>query len=129
MPKVPNETEQKPHEFTEEELRRLVGFFDVLIEIDQKQKELYKRFVYYNCTIKDKKCCSTKYMNEERLREQIQESIEKYYIKIIVTNKLQAKIEGHSHITKTLLEHYGFNQKLGALLFEYTRVCTDTRRT
>lgn len=43
MSKKPNETEQKPHEFTEEELRRLVGFFDVLIEIDQKQKKLYKR--------------------------------------------------------------------------------------
>ncbi len=43
MPKAPKKTEQKPHEFTEEELRRLVGFFDVLIEMDMKQKKLYKR--------------------------------------------------------------------------------------
>ena len=43
MPKASMKTEQKPHEFTEEGLRRLVGFFDVLIEMDMKQKKLYKR--------------------------------------------------------------------------------------
>jgi hypothetical protein len=93
----------------------------------------YKRFVYYNCTIKDKERCSAKYMNEDRLCELMQEFIEKYYKMITVTNKLQAKIERHSHVTKTLLEYYGFSQKLGAPLVEYARYVltrgTDTEKT
>lgn len=36
-------TEQKPHELTDEEIKRLAQFMDVLIEIDLKQKKLYAR--------------------------------------------------------------------------------------
>ena len=43
MSKVPPKTEQKPHEYTNEEIKRLAQFMDVLIEIDMKQKALYRR--------------------------------------------------------------------------------------
>ena len=43
MPKVSPKTEQKPHELTDEEIKRLAQFMDVLIEIDLKQKKLYAR--------------------------------------------------------------------------------------
>ncbi|HVX01110.1 MAG TPA: hypothetical protein VHA52_11865 [Candidatus Babeliaceae bacterium] len=43
MAKTPKNTEQNQHEYTKEELDRLVRFFDVLIEIDRNQKKLYKR--------------------------------------------------------------------------------------
>lgn len=36
-------TEQNPHEMSEDARDNLVRFFDVLIEIDQKQKALYRR--------------------------------------------------------------------------------------
>lgn len=81
----------------------------------------YKRFVYYNCTIKDKKRCNAKYMNEERLCELLQEFIEKHHKKIHITDKLQAKVERHNHIAKTLLDHYGVSQQLDAPLVEYAR--------
>lgn len=81
----------------------------------------YKRFVYYNCTIKDKGRCDAKYMNEERLCELLQEFIEKNHKKIYLSDKLQAKVERHNHIAQTLLEHYGVTRKLGAPLVEYAR--------
>ena len=38
-----NENEQKERNFSEDELRRLAKYFDVLIEMDQKQRSLHKR--------------------------------------------------------------------------------------
>lgn len=81
----------------------------------------YKRFVYYNCTTKDKNRCDAKYMNEERLRELLQEFIEKNHKKIHLTDKLQAKVERHNHIAQTLLEHYSVTRKLDTPLVEYAR--------
>jgi DNA invertase Pin-like site-specific DNA recombinase len=81
----------------------------------------YKRFVYYNCTTKNKAKCKAKYMNEERLCELLQEFIEAHHKKIHVSDKLQAKVERHNHIAKTLLDHYGVSQKLDAPLVEYAR--------
>ena len=43
MLKVTKNTEQNPHEFTDEEIKRLAQFMDVLIEMDIKQKRLYAR--------------------------------------------------------------------------------------
>jgi hypothetical protein len=40
---VMSKTEQNPHEMSDEARDNLVRFFDVLIEIDQKQKALYRR--------------------------------------------------------------------------------------
>lgn len=36
-------TEQKPHEFTDEERHRLVDFMDILIQIDQQEKARFDR--------------------------------------------------------------------------------------
>jgi hypothetical protein len=36
-------TEQKPHEFTDEERQRLVNFMDILIQIDQQEKARFAR--------------------------------------------------------------------------------------
>lgn len=35
--------EQKPHKFTDEELKRLVQYFEILIEIDQAEKARFRR--------------------------------------------------------------------------------------
>lgn len=34
---------QKPHKFTDEELKRIVQYFDILIEIDQAEKARFRR--------------------------------------------------------------------------------------
>ena len=60
-------------------------------------------------------------MNEERLRELLQEFIEKNHKKIHLTDKLQAKVERHNHIAQTLLEHYSVTRKLDTPLVEYAR--------
>lgn len=77
----------------------------------------YKRFVYYNYTTKDKEKCQAKYMNEDVLCELMQEFIEKNHKDINITDKLRAKVEKHTHITKTLLDYYNVNHELG----EYSR--------
>ncbi|HVW98957.1 MAG TPA: recombinase family protein [Candidatus Babeliaceae bacterium] len=81
----------------------------------------YKRFVYYNCTTKDKEKCQAKYMNEETLCELMQEFIEKNHKDIKITDKLRAKVEKHTHIAKTLLVHYDVDRELGEPLVEYSR--------
>jgi len=35
--------EQKPHKFTDEELKRVVQYFEILIEIDQAEKAKFRR--------------------------------------------------------------------------------------
>lgn len=35
--------EQKPHKFTDEELKRVVQYFEILIEIDQAEKARFRR--------------------------------------------------------------------------------------
>lgn len=35
--------EQKPHKFTDEELKRVVQYFEILIEIDQSEKARFRR--------------------------------------------------------------------------------------
>lgn len=81
----------------------------------------YKRFVYYNCTIKDRSRCNAKYMNEDRLCELLQEFIEKNYKKMRLSDKLQARVERHNHIAQTLPEHYGVVRQLETPLVEYAR--------
>jgi hypothetical protein len=43
IPKVIKNNEQNPHEYTEDELKRVAQFMDVLIEIDIKHTRLYRR--------------------------------------------------------------------------------------
>lgn len=43
MTKVPLKSKQKQRELTDEELKRLANYMDVLIEMDMKQKSLYRR--------------------------------------------------------------------------------------
>jgi len=43
MAKVSRTDEQKAHKFTDEEIKRLAQFFDILIEIDTKEKARFRR--------------------------------------------------------------------------------------
>lgn len=80
-----------------------------------------KRFVYYNCTRRKDPNCKEKYINEINLCELLQEFIEANYKKIKVTNKLQAKVDKHYYVTKTLLNHYKVELNLSVPLVEYSR--------
>lgn len=93
----------------------------------------YKRFVYYNCTRRKDPNCVEKYVNEDRLRELMQEFIEQHHDEIKITDKLQAKVDKHFYITKTLLKHYKIDQELDQPFVEYARYVladgTDSERT
>ena len=80
-----------------------------------------KRFVYYNCTRRKDPNCKEKYINENDLCILLQEFIETNHKKIKFTDKLQAKVEKHYYVTKTLLSHYEIEQKLDLPFVEYSR--------
>ena len=80
-----------------------------------------KRFVYYNCTRRKDPNCKEKYINENNLCDLLQTFIEANYKKIKITNKLQAKVDKHYYVTKTLLNHYKVEVNLSVPLVEYSR--------
>lgn len=80
-----------------------------------------KRFVYYNCTRRKDPNCKEKYINESNLCVLLQEFIEANHKKLKITDKLQAKVEKHYYVTKTLLNHYKIEQKLDVPFVEYSR--------
>lgn len=43
MPKVPKNTEQNTHLLNDEEIKRLAGYFDVLVQMDMEEKQRYSR--------------------------------------------------------------------------------------
>ena len=81
----------------------------------------HKRFVYYNCTRRKDPNCKEKYINETNLCILLQEFIEAHYKKVRISDKIQAKIEKHMYVTKSLLDHYKIDQKLDVPLIEYSR--------
>ena len=81
----------------------------------------HKRFVYYNCTRRKDPNCKEKYINEVNLCVLLQEFIEANHKKVHITDKIQAKIEKHMYVTKSLLDHYKIDQKLDVPLIEYSR--------
>lgn len=93
----------------------------------------YNRHVYYSCTKRIDPNCQEKYINEDKLRMLLQEFIEDKYNDIKINDKLRAKTEKHYQVTKTLLEHYKFDQKLETPLIEYSRYVlsrgNETERT
>lgn len=92
-----------------------------------------KRFVYYNCTRRKDVNCKEKYINEDRLCELMQGFIEEHHTEIKITDKLRARIDKHSHTTKTIFTHYKIEQKLDNPFVEYARYVladgTDSERT
>ena len=81
----------------------------------------FNRYVYYNCTRRVDPNCKEKYINENDLCVLLQEFIEANHKKIHITNKLQAKVEKHYAITRTLFDHYKVEQTLGKPFIEYSR--------
>lgn len=80
-----------------------------------------KRFVYYNCTRRKDPNCKEKYINENNLCILLQQFIEANYKKLRITNKLQAKVDKHYYVTKTLINHYKVALALSVPLVEYSR--------
>ena len=81
----------------------------------------FNRHVYYNCTRRVDINCTEKYINENNLCGLLQTFIEANYKKIKITNKLQAKVDKHYYVTKTLLNHYKVEVNLSVPLVEYSR--------
>lgn len=63
----------------------------------------------------------------------LQDFVENNHEDIKINDKLRAKTEKHYQITKTLLEHYGLEQKLEQPFIEYSRYIltrgTEAERT
>lgn len=95
------------------------------ITAQEKFKKLkngeFNRYVYYNCTLRVDPKCPEKYINETNLCVQMLEFIEANHKKLRISDKLQAKVEKHCAITKTLLDHYQIDQKLDVPFIEYAR--------
>jgi predicted metal-binding protein len=95
------------------------------ITAQEKFKKLkngeFNRHIYYNCTRKIDPDCPEKYINETNLCVLLQEFIETSHKKIRISDKLQAKVEKHYAITRTLLDHYQIEQKLDVPFIEYAR--------
>ena len=93
----------------------------------------YNRHVYYSCTKRIDPNCQEKYINEDKLRMLLQEFVEYKYNDIKINDKLRAKTEKHYQVAKTLIEHYGLEQKLESPFVEYSRYIlsrgTETERT
>lgn len=81
----------------------------------------FNRHVYYNCTRRVDINCTEKYINKNNLCELLQTFIEANYKKIKITNKLQAKVDKHYYVTKTLLNYYKVEVILSVPLVEYSR--------
>jgi len=95
------------------------------ITAQEKMKKLksgeYRRHVYYNCTKRKDPNCKEKYINQTNLCILLQEFIEANHRKIQISDKLRAKVEKHSYMTKSFMEHYEVDKKLDKPLVEYTR--------
>lgn len=92
-----------------------------------------RRYVYYSCTRRVDPNCKEKYINENDLCVRLLEFIEANYKDIRITDKLRAKTERHYQTAKTILIHYGVEQKLDTPLIEYSRYVltrgTDAEQT
>lgn len=107
------------------------------ITAQEKFKKLkngeFNRHVYYNCTRRVDPNCQEKYINEINLCILLQEFIEKNHKKIRISNKLQAKVEKHYSVTRTLFDHYKIGQGLDKPFIEYSRYVlskgTESERT
>lgn len=101
------------------------GQCGAMFTAQEKFKQLksgeYNRHVYYSCTKRIDPNCQEKYINEDKLRMLLQEFVEDKYNDIKINDKLRAKTEKHYQVTKTLLEHYKFDQKLETPFIEYSR--------
>jgi site-specific DNA recombinase len=95
------------------------------ITAQEKFKKLkngeFNRHVYYNCTRRVDPNCKEKYINEKDLCILLQEFIETNHKKIRITDKLQAKIEKHYGVTKTLFDYYKVEVELESPFVEYSR--------
>lgn len=107
------------------------------ITAQEKFKKLksgeFNRHVYYNCTRRVDPSCKEKYINEKDLCILLQEFIESNHKKIRVTDKLQAKIEKHYGVAKTLFDYYKVEVELESPFVEYARYVlnngTEVERT
>ena len=95
------------------------------ITAQEKLKKLkngeYNRHVYYNCNRNINPNCTEKYINETNLQILLLEFVENNHDKIVINDKLRAKIERHYSVTQTLFKHYGIEQTLTKPLIEYSR--------
>lgn len=93
----------------------------------------FNRHVYYHCTKRIDPDCQEKYINEKVLCTLMLTFIQDYHKDIKINDKLQAKIEKHYQVTKTLLDHYEVNQLLESPFIEYSRYIltrgTESERT
>lgn len=93
----------------------------------------FNRYVYYSCTKRIDPNCQEKYINENDLCLLLQEFVENNHDDIKINDKLRARTEKHYQVTKTLLEHYGLEQKLDVPFIEYSRYVltrgTEAERT
>ena len=81
----------------------------------------FNRHVYYRCTKRVDPNCPGRYITEQNLSDLLQEFIEQHLDEIRTSSKLQAKIEKHYGITKTLFEYHNVGKKLEEPIVEYTR--------
>ncbi len=95
------------------------------ITAEEKFKQLksgeLNRHVYYHCTKRVDPKCPEKYISESAMCELFLGFIENNVAEIRISDKLQAKIEKHYAITKTLLDHYKVQKPLSKPLIEYAR--------
>lgn len=93
----------------------------------------FNRYVYYSCTKRIDPNCHEKYINENDLCLLLQEFVENNHDEIKINDKIRARTEKHYQVIKTLLEHYGLEQKLNVPLIEYSRYVltrgTEVERT
>ena len=100
------------------------GYCGADVTAEEKFKKLksgeFNRHVYYRCTKVDRNC-PEKYINETDLRELLLRFIEEHSKTIQLTDKLQAKVEKHYSVTRSLFDHYKVESKLDRPFIEYTR--------
>lgn len=81
----------------------------------------FNRHVYYRCTKRVDPNCPERYITEQNLSDLLQKFIEQHLDEIRLSSKLQAKIEKHYGVTKTLFEYHNVSKKLEEPIIEYTR--------
>lgn len=113
------------------------GRCGAMFTAQEKYKRLkngdFNRYVYYSCTKRIDPNCHEKYINENDLCLLLQEFVENNHDDIKINDKLRARTEKHYQVIKTLLEHYGLEQKLNVPFIEYSRYVltrgTEAERT
>ena len=81
----------------------------------------FNRHVYYRCTKRIDPNCPERYITEQDLSNLLERFIEQHLDEIRLSSKLQAKIEKHYGVTKTLFEYHNVGKKLEEPMVEYTR--------